>query len=94
MLSGNYEEPDFDQFYQDAKKHLNEKFSQYIHDSKWIDINYPIESVPEKIKSFSFDKEQTYEGILTGIKGQYLLFKENKVLNIRKHTGYKIRLDY
>jgi len=94
MLSGNYEEPDFDQCYQDSKKHLNEKFSQYIHDSKWIDINYPIESVPEKIKSFSFDKEQTYEGILTGIKGQYLLFKENKVLNIRKHTGYKIRLDY
>ena len=46
------------------------------------------------IKSFSFDKESSYEGILTGIKGQYLIFKENMVLNIRKHTGYNIRLDY
>ena len=94
MLSGKFEEPDFDQCYIEAKKHLNENFSEYITDSQWVDIKYPIESIPEKIKSFSFDKEQTYEGILTGIKGQYLLFKENKVLNIRKHTGYKIRLDY
>ena len=46
------------------------------------------------IKSFSFDKESYYEGILTGIKGQYLIFKENTVLNIRKHTGYHIKLEH
>lgn len=94
MLSGNFEEPDFDKSYLEAKKYLNTKFSKYVTDSKWININYPIESVPDKIKSFSFDKESSYEGILTGIKGQYLIFKENVVLNIRKHTGYNIRLDY
>ena len=94
MLSGKFEEPDFDRCYIEAKKHLNKNFSKYITDSQWVDIKYPIESIPEKIKSFSFDKEQTYEGILTGIKGQYLLFKENIVLNIRKHTGYKISLEY
>ena len=40
----------------------------------------------------SFDKESTYEDVLVGIKGQYLLFKNDKVLNIRKHTGFKIQL--
>ncbi len=94
MLSGKFEEPDFDQCYLDAKKHLSQQFSEYIIDSKWTDIKYPIASIPEKIKSFSFDKEPSYEGILTGIKGQYLIFKENTVLNIRKHTGYHISLDY
>ena len=92
MLSGKFEEPDFDQCYLDAKKYLNNQFSKYIIDNKWTDINYPIESIPEKIKSFSFDKESSYEDILTGIKGQYLLFKNNRVLNIRKHTGYEIEL--
>ena len=94
MLSGKFEEPDFNKNYLDAKQYLDAKFSEYITDSQWVDINYPIESIPEKIKSFSFEKEQTYEGILTGIKGQYLIFKENTVLNIRKHTGYHISLDY
>ena len=94
MLSGKFEEPDFNQCYIDAKKYLDEKFSKYIIDSKWVNINYPIKSIPEKIKSLSFDKEPIYEDILTGIKGQYLLFKNNKVLNIRKHTGYVIKINY
>jgi len=94
MLSGNFEKPDFDACYQDAINHLNEKFQEYIVTSQWVEINYPIKSIPNKIKSFSFDKEQVLEGELTGIKGQYLLFKENKVLNIRKHTGYKIKLEF
>ena len=94
MLSGKFEEPDFNQCYLDAKKYLDENFSEYIIDGKWVDINYPIQSIPEKIKSFSFDKEPSYEDILTGIKGQYLLFKNNRVINIRKHTGYSIKLEY
>jgi hypothetical protein len=94
MLSGKFEEPDFDQCYLEAKNHLKAQFSKYIVDSKWTRINFPIESIPEKIKSLSFDKEPIYEDILTGIKGQYLLFKNNKVLNIRKHTGYEIEISY
>ncbi len=94
MLSGKFEEPDFNQCYLDAKKYLDENFSEYIIDGKWVDINYPIQSVPEKIKSFSFDKEPSYEDILTGIKGQYLLFKNNRVMNIRKHTGYSIKIEH
>ena len=94
MLSGKFEEPDFKQCYLDAKKYLADKFSDYIIDSKWVDINYPIQSIPEKIKSFSFDKKPFYEDVLTGIKGQYLLFKNNKVINIRKHTGYFISIEY
>ena len=42
----------------------------------------------------SFDKEPIYEDVLTGIKGQYLIFKNNRVLNIRKHTGYSIEINY
>ncbi|MFT6603386.1 MAG: hypothetical protein ACJARO_000896, partial [Bacteriovoracaceae bacterium] len=53
-------------------------------DEEVLEISYPIESVPEKISSLSFDKKPLIEGVLTGIKGQYLIL-DTGVLNIRKH---------
>ena len=55
-------------------------------------INYPSISFPEKIKSLNLLKVNHIEGILIAIKGQYLLFDNNTVINIRKHTGFKIQL--
>lgn len=51
-------------------------------------IDYPVLEFPTKLKSLSFDKEPIIEGVLKGIKGQYLILNDNRVLNIRKHTGY------
>lgn len=59
-------------------------------DDSIIEINYPVLEFPEKIKSIGFDKEKVIEGKVTGIKGQYLLLDNNRVLNIRKHTGYYV----
>jgi len=56
-------------------------------------FEYPVLSYPAKIKSLSFDKTPQIEGTLLGIKGQYLLF-DTGVINIRKHSGYKIHLEY
>ena len=58
-----------------------------------ISINYPVEKFPIKITSQSFDKTNSIDGVLIGIKGQYLIFEGGKVLNIRKHTGYSIILN-
>ena len=55
-------------------------------------LNYPVLQYPEKITSMSFDKFPTIRGKLQGIKGQYLLFDDGKVMNIRKHTGYHIEI--
>ena len=55
-------------------------------------IDYPVDRYPEKVKSTGFDKHAVIEGLLAGIKGQYLIFDDNRVLNIRKHNGYRISL--
>ncbi|MFN5417431.1 MAG: DUF2797 domain-containing protein [Flavobacteriia bacterium] len=68
---------------------LMEYFSE---DDTIFEFNYPVTSYPETIKSLSFDKEIEIEGILTGIKGQYIYLDTERVLNIRKHTGYKISI--
>ena len=56
------------------------------------EIIYPVNEYPEKVKSLSFDKLNEIEGRLWGIKGQYLIFDNGEVLNIRKHNGYEVTL--
>lgn len=63
-------------------------------DDKVWEINYPVETFPAKVKSLSFDKLPEIEGTLTGIKGQYLILDEGRVLNIRKHNGYFVSMHF
>jgi len=63
-------------------------------DDKVTELVYPVEGYPGKIKSIGFDKTPEIEGLLRGIKGQYLIFEDGSVLNIRKHNGYFIEVEY
>jgi len=54
-------------------------------------IDYPVLSYPEKVKSFNLDKTPQVDGMLMGIKGQYLIF-DTGVINIRKYGGYHLSL--
>jgi hypothetical protein len=55
-------------------------------------LEYPIVRVADKLSALSLEKQREFSGELTGIKGQYLLF-ENKVLNVRSHSGFVVELD-
>ncbi len=80
---------------QKAWELLNSDLQQYvIEDDEITEIKYPVISYPVKIKSVGFDTLKDYSGKLTGIKGQYLIFENYLVLNIRKHGGYKIKLEF
>ena len=75
-------------------EHLSNELRQFeCDDNEITEINYPVEEYPEKVKSLSFDKFNEIEGRLWGIKGQYLMFDDGTVLNIRKHNGYKVGLE-
>lgn len=57
-----------------------------------VDIFYPVTQYPAKITSLGFDKTPSFTGTLLGIKGQYLYFDDDRVINIRKHAGYDVHL--
>ncbi len=72
---------------------LHPELQQYMCvDEKIYELNYPVEQYPKKVTSLSFDKVDSFEGELQGIKGQYLMFEGGKVMNIRKHNGYFVEL--
>ena len=78
-----------------ARELVKKNFIQYfIDDNDITEINYPVVEYPQKVNSFSFDKEKNIKGKLLGIKGQYLIFDGGRVLNIRKHNGYEVELEY
>ena len=63
-----------------------------VTDSGPVDIHYPLELPPEKVKSVNLDKQPILTGRLRGIRGQYLVFDEGIVINIRRYSGYVIQL--
>ena len=55
-----------------------------------LSLDYPVDTWPEKVKTHNLDKAFSAEGVLQGIKGQYLIL-DTGVINIRKYTGYEVR---
>lgn len=65
------------------------EYDEYLLKEEEItSIEYPVNEYPTKVKSLSFDKTPIIEERLMGIKGQYLLFENGQVLNMRKHQAY------
>ncbi|MDG0971918.1 MAG: DUF2797 domain-containing protein [Porticoccaceae bacterium] len=62
---------------------------QRLYDEKTTEISFPVEYFPEKVKSLNLDKQPLIEGVLQGIKGQYLIM-DTGVINIRKFTAYNV----
>ncbi len=77
-----------DQFAQNLD--FNEQI-EYLAEEQPRQFIYPVEHYPEKIKSHNLDKTPVIRGVLHGIKGQYLLL-DTGVINIRKYTGYELKI--
>lgn len=79
-----------------ALQHLIPKEAQeFFHIEKedlWK-IQYPVLNYPTKVSSLNLDKSPNYSGKLMGIKGQYLLFEDGTVFNVRTYEGYVVKME-
>ena len=65
-----------------------------VDDEDVTNIIFPVTKYPKKVKSLTLDKNPQIEEKLVGIKGQYLLFDNNTVFNVRRHSGYLVQFSY
>ncbi len=87
-------EPELMDALEKATAHLTGELAQYIEtDQQITQITYPVAQYPGKVKSVNLDKNPEFNGTLKGIRGQYLIFDDGLVMNIRKYNGYEIELD-
>ena len=71
---------------QEAKPYYLENHIKETH------IEFPVLQYPAKVKSLNLSKTPNFSGVLKGIKGQYVIFEDNTVFNIRSNEGYYISL--
>ncbi len=64
----------------------------YLENNAETNLQFPVLKYPEKPKSLNLEKNPFYEGILKGIKGQYLIFEDDTVFNIRGNEGYVVSI--
>ncbi|RIA10803.1 uncharacterized protein DUF2797 [Flavobacteriaceae bacterium MAR_2010_72] len=65
----------------------------FIESNTETNIEFPVNQYPEKPKSLNLEKLNTYSGILKGIKGQYLIFEDDTVFNIRANEGLVVAIE-
>lgn len=94
MLSGNIDDADLLKARGQAVEWFPPELREYaLEDEKIQTFAYPIQSPPQKIASHNLDKTPEFADILTGIKGQYLIFG-NRVINLRKYAGYHMEFSF
>ena len=55
-----------------------------------VQLAYPLSNVPPKLVAVQLDKLPEIRGKLHGIKGQYLVWSDGRMLNVRNHIGYHV----
>ncbi len=74
---------------------LPDELKGYLTDDEKVwRLNYPLLDIPKKVTSIQLSKQPLAHGILTGIKGQYLILDNQNVINIRNHSGYNVQMHF
>ena len=94
MLKGKSSDEDLMAWRHQLEPYLPEQVKPYfLANNQPLNLLFPVEQYPEKPKSLNLTKTPEYEGILVGIKGQYLIFEDDTVFNIRSNEGLVVGLD-
>jgi hypothetical protein len=56
-------------------------------------LDFPVLAYPPKVTSVSFEKSPEVSGRLMGIKGQYLIWEDGRVLNVRNQSGVHVEVE-
>lgn len=93
MLTNEVDDQDLVQWRSQLKQFIPKETTAYfIENSQETHLEFPVLQYPIKVQSLSLDKNPRYTGILKGIKGQYLIFEDQTVFNIRGSEGYYVSL--
>ena len=93
MLKNDIEDENLVEWRERLKQYIpNEAIDYFIESNTETNIEFPVYKYPEKPKSLNLSKTPHYSGKLVGIKGQYFIFEDNIVFNVRANEGLVVEL--
>lgn len=88
MLKNDIEDVNLIEWRERLKNYIPDEASEYfIENNTETHLEFPVLSYPEKPKSLNLSKTPNFQGKLVGIKGQYLIFEDQTVFNVRANEG-------
>lgn len=93
MLKNEVEDENLVEWRERLKQYIPDEAAAYFIESNTeTHLEFPVINYPEKPKSLNIKKEQQYSGKLVGIKGQYLIFEDQTVFNVRANEGLVVNI--
>ncbi len=94
MLKNEFPDADLIRERANLKYLIPKEVQNYFHPEKedLYDLHFPVMEFPKKVNSLNLDKTPNFSGKLMGIKGQYLMFQDGTVFNIRTYEGYVVKI--
>ena len=93
MITNKISEENLMEWRNKLKKHIpTEALSYFIENNQETHMDFPVKQYPEKPKSLNLVKTPNFEGVLKGIKGQYLIFEDQTIFNVRSNEGFIVSI--
>ena len=94
MLKNDVQDVDLPAWREKLKEFIPQEAQEYFLDQQTeTQLEFPVNKYPEKPKSLNLVKEGSYTGVLAGIKGQYFIFEDQTVFNVRSNEGLYVTLE-
>lgn len=91
MLKNEIEDEDLVEWRKKLQRFIPAEVQNYILENNLeTNLEFPVLHYPEKPNSLNLEKTPHYSGKLKGIKGQYLIFEDDTVFNVRGSEGYVV----
>lgn len=93
MLKNDIEDENLVDWRNQLRPYLPDEVSEYyLENNSETALNFPVTKYPEKPRSLNLLKQKEYTGKLAGIKGQYLIFEDDTVFNVRANEGLVVKI--
>lgn len=94
MLTNEVQDEDLVEWRDKLRPYLPEEAAEYyIESNTETQLEFPVLRYPKKVKTLNLSKSPHFEGVVMGIKGQYLIFEDDTVFNVRGSEGYYVGLN-
>ena len=88
MLKNDIEDENLVDWRERLKDYIPDEAKEYfIANNSETNMEFPVLAYPKKPSSLNLIKSHEYQGTLVGIKGQFLIFDDETVFNIRANEG-------
>ena len=93
MLKNDVKDESLEEWKQKLKTYIPLQAQDYfIENNSETHMDFPVLQYPQKPQSLNLGKTPNYTGKLVGIKGQYLIFEDQTVFNIRANEGFVVAI--